>query len=673
MKAIKYIAVAFAGASMMFASSCTDSVDYTPAAPQTGYEVYFSDQEATEVDLVVDATTATVNLSRVKTAGELTVALTSTVTDVDGEAVEGIFTVPSQVTFADGQAVAPIVLGVEFDKVVPAQNYLINIKIGSEETPYGQAEQTFTVSYSPWLDYELNRNGNAYVTYTFPFQSAIYLETKLYSQKSVLSDDVLRFTAVAPDEFRQLGWDLDIVFDIDYSQYTLNEDNDTCYVITTPSMPAYFADDEGLCTLIDGYSWHKEIGGYTAEEAELGLANKGWERSYFNSKTGVAYLNLCAYPAAMEFGYLYNEKKSFTYTVEFPGYVNYAMEFVENGHYVDVTGEESQLIQVYKTSNLAYFACDFAEGALTNDEVAALAQQIIDDKDKEFYSESGANVLLPISKNGTYTLVAVGYDEGYNAVYTASYVFEFETVKSESEWEKYGEADYTEAFFMDVYGLLPVTYPVQVERNIENPGIFRLVNPYADWTTYGGYKSYLQKGNHYLTLDCTDPTAVNILESDLGISLIPEYGYLSVTSLANIFMESGQATYDQLKAYGYFGVLEDGVITFPAGTICGALSGFYDGEWVFFLNLDPQNPTDPDSESYDPFWGEGLFNVAIYNLMDAAAGVKPNKSPKASAKDNSNISLKEGRVIAPRKHKIRLLSEKEAKSLISKEFVRANF
>lgn len=658
---------------MMFASSCTDSVDYTPTAPQTGYEVYFSDQEATEVDLVTDATSATVNLNRVKTAGELTVALTSTITDVEGEAVEGVFTVPSQVTFADGQAVAPIVLGVEFNKVVPAQNYLINIKIGSEETPYGHAEQTFTVSYSPWLDYELNTNGNAYVTYSYPWSPPQSLETKLYSQKSVLSNDYRRFTAVAPDEFLLYDYDLDLVFDIDYSQPKLNEDNDTCYIITTPSMPAYFLDDEGLCTLIDGYSWLKEIGGYTAEEAELTIDKMGWEKSYFNSKTGVAYLNLCAYPAAMEFGYLYNNQNQFTYTVEFPGYVNYSMEFVENGHYVDVTGEESQIIQVFKTSNLAYFACDFAKGALTEDEVAALAQQIIDDKDKELYSESGANVLLPISENGTYTLVAVGYDEGYNVVYTTSYVFEFETVKSESEWEKYGEADYTEVFFMDIYGLLPVTYPVQVERNIENPGIFRLVNPYADWSTYGGYNTYLEKGNHYLTIDCTDPKAVNILESDLGVSLIPEYGYLSVTSQANIILEAGNATYDQLKAYGYYGVLEDGVITFPAGTIIGALSDFYDGVWAFQLNLDPQNPTDPESDDYNPYWGEGLFNVAIYNLMDAAAGVKPNKSPKASAKDNSNLSLKEGRVIAPRKHKIRVLSEKEAKSLISKEFVRANF
>lgn len=657
---------------MMFASSCTDSVDYTPTAPQNGFEVYFSDQEATEVDLVTDATSATVNLSRVKTAGELTVALTSTVTDVEGEAVEGVFTVPSQVTFADGQAVAPIVFGVDFDKVVPSQNYLINIKIGSEETPYGAAEQTFTVSYSPWLESQLNKDGNAYVTYTFPW-SGLGLETKLFSQKSVLSDDVVRYTAAAPDVFLQLEYDLDVIFDVDYSQYVLNADNDTCYLISTPSMPAYFADEDGLCTLIDGYAWFTEIGKYNEEMAKLKMDTAGWDRSYFNSKTGIAYLNLCAYPAAMEYGYLYNSKNQFTYTVEFPGYVNYAMEFEENGHYVDGTGQESQLIQVFMSSNLAYFACDFAEGALTKDEVAAFAQQIIEDKDKEFYSESGANVALPISKNGTYTLVAVGYDEGYNAVHTASYVFEFETVKAASDWEKYGEADYTEVFFMDTYGLPPVTYPVQVERNIENPGIFRLVNPYADWSNYGGYTTFMEKGNHYLTLDCTDPKAVNLLESNLGVALVQEYGYLSVTSQANIIMDAGNATFDQLKAYGYFGTLEDGVITIPAGTIIGALSNLYDGEWAFYLNLDPENPTDPESESYDPYWGEGLFSVAIYNLMDAAANVKPNKSPKVAAKDNSTLSLKEGRVIAPRKHKIRVLSEKESKSLISKEIVSANF
>lgn len=666
MKFNKYIAPALAAAAMLFASSCTDSVEYTPTPVYEGDGVYFSQESVTNIDLVINATQTTVYINRVKAENELTVDLTSTILDADELPVTDIFTVPAQVTFAKGEKEAPINIAVAFDKIVAGQDYFITLKTETQTCDYGANEMTYTVMYSPWTEPSLDPTFGkepCTATYTFPFNGALSFQQLLYVQNNVNNENIKRYVVPSP---APSVVPLNYEFDIDYSK-SVEIDGDMCYYVRTPNLPFYDADPNGLCTLLDAYSWVEQLyiseGVPATEENVHGwMENKGWVDSYFNSRTGIATINMVAYPAAKEWGYLYNQSQPFFYTIEFPGYQNYAFNYSIQGNFVDVTGAESVMLQVFKSDNMAYFAAIAKPGALDEAGVAAAAAELEADNDKTFYSESGTTIAVPVVEEGPYTVVTIGYDEGYTAVYTQAYTFDFKTVQAENDWEDFGEADYTEAFLSSTFAVPSVTYPVKVQRHKQTAGLYRLVNPYADWSKFTKYMSIMASGNYYLNLDCSDPNNVNILDSDLGISVGEQFGFLSVTSNANLIYNAGNATIEELKQAGYYGKLQSGVVTFPTGLILAALSNMYNGEWAFRVNIDPDNPTYEDDYegNPNPYWGNGLFRVAIYNLMPEDAPAK-RMAPAQSGELKTVNGIKQSNVekLGSSSRKVRKVSSDE--------------
>ncbi|MDE6207372.1 MAG: hypothetical protein K2M55_06145 [Muribaculaceae bacterium] len=636
MKLTQYIASAVAVAAMAFASSCTDSVKYTPTADYEGDGVYFSSEADTNIDLPENATSTTVYINRVKTADELTVNLTGVTYDIDELPVEGLFTVPATVTFAAGEAVAAIPVAVDFSKIFPGDDYYLTISTDTQTCDYGATSCTYTISYSPWKDPVRYIEDPVAVTYTWPFNGDLEFDQYLYVQDNAVNENLKRFIVPTP---YAAAVPIDFTYDIDFSN-PVEIDGDICYQATTPAIPFYEVDPDDLCTIMDAYSWAvmgftEEYGpdGFTSEDIHAWLGRQGWSASYFNTRTGVIAFTMVAYPATKEWGYMYNQSQSFMYTIELPGYSNYSFMYDYQGNFVDVTGAESVLIDVFKSSNMAYFTAISKPGELTEAEIQAAADEMANDNDKQFYSENGATVVVPTEKEGMYTLVTTGYDEGYNPVYTSSYTFEFKTVQASSEWEDYGEADYTDGIICSIYGIDPITYPVKVQRHKETAGLYRVVNPYADYSKYSGYMSDMKAGNYYLYLDATDPKYVDLPASDLGISMVPADGYISVVSNAAIIIEAGNADKATLQKYGYYGTLEDGVITFPAGVLVGALSNYEGGDWSIYCNIDPENPGLTDNTiKFDPYYGQGTFELAIYNLMDEAAGAPAKKAAAQASK-----------------------------------------
>ena len=81
MKFNKIFSALTAGILLFGAAACTDETEYTPAGVPQGNEVYFSTEESNEVSLKENAESFTVVLSRLHSAGELTVGLTGRVVD----------------------------------------------------------------------------------------------------------------------------------------------------------------------------------------------------------------------------------------------------------------------------------------------------------------------------------------------------------------------------------------------------------------------------------------------------------------------------------------------------------------------------------------------------------------------------------------------------------------
>ena len=116
MKFTKIYSIIAAAVISAGAWSCSDDVKYDPTPEYQGDEVYFS-PEGTEVAIPNGATSVSAKIYRVKADKELTVGLLSTVLNGDGSECVGIFDPTTQVTFAAGETVAEIPVGVTFSAV----------------------------------------------------------------------------------------------------------------------------------------------------------------------------------------------------------------------------------------------------------------------------------------------------------------------------------------------------------------------------------------------------------------------------------------------------------------------------------------------------------------------------------------------------------------------------
>ena len=154
-------------------------------------------------------------------------------------------------------------------------------------------------------------------------------------------------------------------------------------------------------------------------------------------------------------------------------------------------------------------------------------------------------------------------------------------------------ATYTDALVGAWFQAPAVTYNVEIQESVDNPGKYRLVNPYGEAYPYNEPGDWDADNTYYLTIDATNPDAVNIVSDYLGVDW--GYGMMWVMSAADYFLLTGQATQDQLLAAGYYGKLVDGVITFAAQTILIGDDGDQFGAGTFQVIL-PSASTDTPAE-----------------------------------------------------------------------------
>ncbi len=218
-------------------------------------------------------------------------------------------------------------------------------------------------------------------------------------------------------------------------------------------------------------------------------------------------------------------------------------------------------IGVYSTSDVEKYGMDVIvsdlryEDEKTNASVSADTLAMIN-------TTAGFTDLYTGLKDGTsYTLVVWGT----NGMQTAVVAEEYTTEKNPEVFKSIGKAKFTDALISAWYGAPAVEYEVEIEESQDNPGKYRLVNPYGEVYPYNEPGDWDDSKDYYLVIDATDPEYVNVLESDLGVDW--GSGMMWTMSAGDYFVATGQATLEQVKAAGYYGKLADGVITFGEGTI----------------------------------------------------------------------------------------------------------
>lgn len=178
-----------------------------------------------------------------------------------------------------------------------------------------------------------------------------------------------------------------------------------------------------------------------------------------------------------------------------------------------------------------------------------------------------SDVVSGLKDGVSYTLVVWAT----NGMQTKSAFVEYTTEKNPEKFKSLGMGLYTEDFLYGLFnGMENLTYEVEVQESEDNPGKYRLVNPYGAAFPYNEEGDYDATQDYYMVIDAQDPEGVYIPLQGVGCDW--GYGEWTVYSYAAYYLDNGY-TAEQVKEAGLFGTLADGVITFPEKSLLITASG----------------------------------------------------------------------------------------------------
>lgn len=576
MKTNKILSFLSAGLLLM-AGACQDKVKYEPADLFTGDEVYFDLNEIGQLDIDTDATSVSFHLYRVNTSKEITVGLESTVMNPQGEDASEIFGVPTEVTFPAGESVIEVPVSVVFSAVESEVPYAMAVKIAGETTtPYGATSGEFTliygVKYPDWQEYLAGEDG---VFQMAGLWSYVY-EAPVYTRVSINRPELTQFKISGP--FSDLEYDYLMTVNNEYT-VTVEGETEPCYLVTVPLMPLEaegfdpFGDGSIFC-FVDAYLYVENI-----IKAQLGVANpttaqviqiaeKGLRNplqlSYFKPSTGEIVLNLMVQKKqdfdALGGGY-YSSAGGLQH-LQLPGFKTYELAIFESGYNVDPSGDQEKKFTFYKSEDTPEMKYGLYKGTLTEEEVAAKATELLNDKDIEAITENEYTVAFSI-ESGDYTIVLIGID-GEEVKVTKTYNF---TYTSPSAFVTVGTCAFTDGLMNSVDTELPtVTVECPVLADPAQPGVYRLKNPYRAWAQATENEDMIMDGNYYLTVNVEDPKMVYVEESNLGIRQSVFNGAFYGYSIAAQKLAQGVRP-GVIKLRKECGTLTGNVIEFPVSTL----------------------------------------------------------------------------------------------------------
>ena len=512
-------------------SACTEEVEYTPAEMPSNDQVYFSNTNASKLDIDKEAKSFDIAVSRIVTGESASVPVT---VEADSLA-QAWYEFPETVEFVDTMATAVYTVTVKDGVELEYDKYAtISLALDGEyTTAYGNASFTFQVGvpapWSPWKETKGMYNFSLYVSGSYAIP-VYYREHMLDATKAQY---LLGFTAIGANE--------DVLVEV-------NKETGACqvgvhYFLDSSNYGPVFLSDMPNYPLTAGLTYDKYPCTY---DAEYGLFS--FNLIYFISEA----------LGSSASGYFANGVE----TLQLDGFeapyvpdYNFAMEF--KGHYIDNAGVDNAVIQATKGADVAHFlmtvisANDNAQAAVT----AMLKGELACDSLTEagFYA-------YPMTESGNYKALAITFDAEGNPLEAFAKDFEFYMAGQENPWKSLGYAVYTDDIILPAYGNSPMSYYVEVLENQEQPGLFRLVDlcgPEYPFYPYGTY----EEGSH-IEIDATDPEGVWIegwqsTGFDLGS------GVIEITSMAWYQANKQGATKEDAKEAGLCGVYADGVITFP--------------------------------------------------------------------------------------------------------------
>ena len=158
----------------------------------------------------------------------------------------------------------------------------------------------------------------------------------------------------------------------------------------------------------------------------------------------------------------------------------------------------------------------------------------------------------------------------------------WETTPSPEVWEHYGTATWTDSFLGTWFSNDPVTYDVELERSVDDPTRFRLVNVYGEAFPYNDPGDWDDTKDYYLVINTADPDYTWFETFDTGCNW--GYGNFILTTQVGRNVANGY-TVEQIKAANIPAAkYADNKITFTYRAILKAMANYNNGGWYYGNN-----------------------------------------------------------------------------------------
>ncbi|MBR6457752.1 MAG: hypothetical protein IKS71_04055 [Bacteroidales bacterium] len=231
----------------------------------------------------------------------------------------------------------------------------------------------------------------------------------------------------------------------------------------------------------------------------------------------------------------------------------------------------------------------FSEGTITKNGMDVVVNAV---KNGASYAVS-EDVLAEINSDGGYYDVVSGLsqDTNYYVIVWATngsleqVVYDtYKTAIIPEVWESIGTGSYTDDVITGYFNVQPKTYNVEIERSADDPTRFRMIYPYDSKYPYNEEGDWDTSKSYDIIFTVVDDQHVYIAPQPLGIDW--GYGMFYMTTIAGYYMAAGKTVEEVVAAGIPFGVLENGVITFPdpteegGATLQVALADYNNGQFV---------------------------------------------------------------------------------------------
>lgn len=599
-------------------TSCDNSKDNDFVSEYDGAPgIYFSNTANSYLELSDQASTITYTAYRDVAGEEITVGLS--VEAMDTYADPNIFTFPSSVTFAQGSKTADIVIGYDISKTTIGEEQQFQLTLDATPNPFSSNQVVITlVNPAPWT--LLGTNGQ-YFDYGWgvsdtsagPVTVSVYrqgLDPNLYRISNPYvgfngEDTYFQFRVlqVGDTYYGETITEPDLVaFDMYYITYDADENSDI-YL----AFPGMFQGLEDPSNWTNCRVLEYQDDGVTPGLIELGPL-------YYVEADGSAYGDLSPYV------YIY-----------FPGYVSMdtsleisyegALTSEDLSEYLLVDGEMGQDLSEVRVAYSNTMNADQLVSGIEDGTVSYTS-----------FTTSGA-WKVPVKsgmETGQYTLVAVGYVDGVAKSYVQLsfyYVAKDSDFNPNEGWTSLGYCRYTDGYIVSglFTGTNKITYRVELQQSEENPGMYRLVNPYGTYfaSFFNGVVSS-DMPPHYIVIDATNPRRVKVNTTEQVIDFGDGFSLVYTSSWA-YQAELDGATPAEIESEGLYGTLANNLITFPPMTLCALWSDEPD-QWYsanYALDYDAYQA----GEEFPIYYDENgdifaPFQVQLDELTDEAPQIE---------------------------------------------------